>query len=183
MTEEAKIKEARNTWEAAAPGWAKWEQTISQGLEPVTDVLLDMAGVSSGARVLDVASGAGHQTLQAARRVGPTGSVVASDISSTMLENVRRNHLQERILVVNGRAEEHLGYPADLLVANIHYDVMRHLVRDPDYLEKPWFILSGMLRSDAKRISDYLANRPVTILDRWSRDGIWHTILGKSRKH
>jgi len=91
MTEEAKIVAARNTWEAAAPGWAKWEQTISQGLEPVTDVLLDMAGVSAGARVLDVASGAGHQTLQAARRVGPTGLVVASDISSNMLGNVRRN--------------------------------------------------------------------------------------------
>ena len=54
-------------------------------------ILLDMAGVAPGARVLDIASGAGHQTLQAARRVGSTGSVVASDISSTMLDNVRRN--------------------------------------------------------------------------------------------
>lgn len=93
MREDAKITETRNTWEAAAPGWAKWEQTFSQGLEPVTDVLLDMAGVRLGARVLDIASGAGHQTLQAARRVGSTGTVVATDISETMLDNVRRNAL------------------------------------------------------------------------------------------
>lgn len=91
MSEEARISEARNTWEAAAPGWAKWEQTLSRGLEPATDVLLDMARVGAGARVLDIASGAGHQTLQAARRVGSAGTVVASDISATMLDNVRRN--------------------------------------------------------------------------------------------
>ena len=93
MSDEARIAETRNTWEAAAPGWAKWEQIFSRGLEPATDVLLDMAGVGTGARVLDIASGAGHQTLQAARRVGPSGTVVASDISATMLDNVRRNAL------------------------------------------------------------------------------------------
>ena len=38
MIEDAKIAETRNTWEAAAPGWSKWEQTFSQGMEPVTDV-------------------------------------------------------------------------------------------------------------------------------------------------
>ena len=91
MSDEARISEVRNTWETAAPGWAKWEQTLSRGLEPATDVLLDMAGVGAGAHVLDIASGAGHQTLQAARRVGSAGTVVASDISATMLDNVRRN--------------------------------------------------------------------------------------------
>ena len=93
MSGDARIAETRNTWEAAAPGWAKWERIFSRGLEPATDVLLDMAGVGAGARVLDIASGAGHQTLQAARRVGSSGTVVASDISATMLDNVRRNAL------------------------------------------------------------------------------------------
>lgn len=93
MVDEAKIAETRRTWDAAARGWAKWEQTFSRGLEPATDVLLDMAGVGAGARVLDIASGAGHQTLQAARRVGSSGVVVASDISATMLDNVQRNAL------------------------------------------------------------------------------------------
>jgi ubiquinone/menaquinone biosynthesis C-methylase UbiE len=48
--------------------------------------MLDMAGVRAGSRVLDVAAGAGDQTLVAARRVGPDGYVLATDISSNILE-------------------------------------------------------------------------------------------------
>lgn len=81
----------RETWEAAAPGWAKWEGVFSAGLEGVTESLLDMAGVKAGQRVLDVACGAGAQTIQAAKRVGSEGEVVACDISGTMLEHVRQN--------------------------------------------------------------------------------------------
>jgi ubiquinone/menaquinone biosynthesis C-methylase UbiE len=47
--------------------------------------MLDMASVGAGSRVLDVAAGAGGQTLAAARRVGPSGSVLATDISSNIL--------------------------------------------------------------------------------------------------
>jgi len=43
------------------------------------------AAVTTGTRVLDVAAGAGGQTLAAARRTGPTGSVLATDISPTIL--------------------------------------------------------------------------------------------------
>jgi SAM-dependent methyltransferase len=53
--------------------------------------MLAMAGVEAGARVLDLASGAGSQTLQAARRVGAQGHVVASDIADAMLHHVREN--------------------------------------------------------------------------------------------
>lgn len=83
--------ELRRTWEAAAPGWAKWESTFSAHLNDVTDELLDMAGVEAGARVLDIACGAGNQSLMAAKRVGSNGVVVASDISPTMLEHVRQS--------------------------------------------------------------------------------------------
>ena len=48
--------------------------------------MLDLARVGEGSRVLDVAAGAGGQTLAAARRVGPTGSVLATDISANILE-------------------------------------------------------------------------------------------------
>jgi ubiquinone/menaquinone biosynthesis C-methylase UbiE len=81
----------RQTWEAAAPGWAKWEGKISAELSGATDTLIDMAGVRTGMRVLDVACGAGIQSIRLAERVGPGGSVVASDISTTMLEHVREN--------------------------------------------------------------------------------------------
>lgn len=50
-----------------------------------------MAAIRPGMRVLDLACGAGNQTIQTARRVGPSGSVVACDISATMLDHVRQN--------------------------------------------------------------------------------------------
>jgi ubiquinone/menaquinone biosynthesis C-methylase UbiE len=86
-----KTSELRSTWESAAPGWANWEETLSAGLSGATDTLIDMAGVQPGMRVLDLACGAGSQTLQVAKRVGPGGRVVANDISPTMLEHARRN--------------------------------------------------------------------------------------------
>jgi SAM-dependent methyltransferase len=56
--------------------------------------MLSMAEIKAGARVLDVAAGAGDQTLEIARRVGPNGSVLATDISPVILalakENARR---------------------------------------------------------------------------------------------
>ena len=83
--------EARKTWESAAPGWAEWENVLADGLRDATDTMLDMAGVGSGMRVLDLACGAGSQSIQAAARVGSDGRVVASDISATMLSHVREN--------------------------------------------------------------------------------------------
>lgn len=81
----------RNQWESAAPGWAKWEDSVDKYAGPATQVMLELAGVVPGARVLDLACGAGSQTLTAARKVGSSGHVVASDISETMLQHVREN--------------------------------------------------------------------------------------------
>src|SRR5213593_3220902 len=81
----------RTQWEGAAPGWAHWEATVATWMEPATEAMLTMAGVNAGTRVLDLASGAGSQTLRAAQRVGAHGQVVASDIADTMLHHVREN--------------------------------------------------------------------------------------------
>ena len=83
--------ELRNTWEKAAPGWAKWEREFSVGLSAATETLINMAGIRPGMRVLDLACGAGSQTIHLAKRVGPSGRVVACDISATMLDHVRQS--------------------------------------------------------------------------------------------
>jgi len=70
--------DTRTQWEGAAPGWARWEATIADWMEPTTDAMLAMAGVEAGARVLDLACGAGSQTLRAAQRAGARGQVVAA---------------------------------------------------------------------------------------------------------
>ncbi len=75
----------RDQWDAAAEAWHRWAPTLRSWLGPATERMLDLAGVESGARVLDVAAGAGDQTLQIATRVGPGGSVLATDISPEIL--------------------------------------------------------------------------------------------------
>ena len=91
MSDQISTSELRATWEAAASGWAKWEGEISRNLVNATETLLDMANVSSRMRVLDLACGAGSQTLRAAERVGESGRVVACDISDEMLKHLGVN--------------------------------------------------------------------------------------------
>ena len=82
-----KYKETtREQWQEAAKAWDSWGPTLEEWLGQATEIMLDVAGVGPGSRVLDVAAGAGGQTLSAARRVGPTGYVLATDISSKILE-------------------------------------------------------------------------------------------------
>jgi SAM-dependent methyltransferase len=80
----------REQWQIAAEPWYRWGAFIEDWLGEATELMLDMAGVATGSRVLDVAAGAGGQTLAAARRVGPSGSVLATDISSNILGYAER---------------------------------------------------------------------------------------------
>jgi ubiquinone/menaquinone biosynthesis C-methylase UbiE len=75
----------REQWQAAAAAWHRWGPTIGQWLGPATEIMLDMADIRVGSRVLDVAAGAGEQTIVTARRIGPTGNILATDISSNLL--------------------------------------------------------------------------------------------------
>jgi SAM-dependent methyltransferase len=77
----------RAQWEEAAAAWHAWGPTLEDWLGEATEGMLDAAGVRTGARVLDVAAGSGGQSLTAARRVGPTGEVLATDISPAILRH------------------------------------------------------------------------------------------------
>lgn len=77
----------RDQWQDAAAAWHAWGPTLERWLGEATALMLDAAGVGAGGRVLDVAAGAGGQSLAAARRVGPTGAVLATDISPAILEH------------------------------------------------------------------------------------------------
>ena len=87
-----KYKETtRQQWQAAAKAWDDWGPFLRQWLGGATEVMFDMAGIGPGSRVLDVAAGAGDQTLQAAERVGKSGYVLATDISPAILEFAAAN--------------------------------------------------------------------------------------------
>jgi ubiquinone/menaquinone biosynthesis C-methylase UbiE len=97
----------RDQWEKAAQGWNDQTPQIRAWLRSATDAMLDMAGIKPGSRVLDVAAGAGDQTLDIAERVGPQGFVLATDLSPAILEfaaiNARRaGHGNVETRVVDG---------------------------------------------------------------------------------
>jgi SAM-dependent methyltransferase len=76
----------RAQWETAAEAWHRWSPAIENWLGDATEQMLDDVNLEPGSRVLDVAAGAGGQTLAAAHRVGPNGHVLATDISPAILE-------------------------------------------------------------------------------------------------
>jgi SAM-dependent methyltransferase len=103
----------RAQWNQSAKGWNDRSATIRDWLRDSTAAMIEMAGIKPGMRVLDVAAGAGDQTLDIARRFGPGGSVLATDISPDILdyasENARRaGYANVETKAVDG---ESLGVP------------------------------------------------------------------------
>jgi len=76
----------RDQWQTAAEAWYRWSPTLNKWLGKATDKMLEMAGIASGHRVLDIAAGAGEQSITTAKKVGPSGYVLATDISANILE-------------------------------------------------------------------------------------------------
>lgn len=92
----------REQWDRHAKGWSDHSAQIGSWLREATDAMLSMAGVGPGAHVLDVAAGAGDQTLDIAKRVGETGSVLATDLSPAILEFAKAN-AERAVTAMSGR--------------------------------------------------------------------------------
>jgi arsenite methyltransferase len=77
--------------------------------------LVELVGLPSGAKVLDVATGTGWAALAAARTVGSTGQVVGVDLTPGMLEQARRKAAMAHLTNVafrEGDAQQ-LDFPPD----------------------------------------------------------------------
>ncbi|MBW1643440.1 MAG: 50S ribosomal protein L11 methyltransferase [Deltaproteobacteria bacterium] len=130
---------------------------------------------------IDLGTGTGLLAIAAAKM--GCKSVLAVDLNylaaKTAEKNIRLNRTGDKILSVRGSAEYFLDNDTDLVIANIHYDVMKSLLSSKGFLGRKFFILSGLLRSQVRDITSKLSSYQVTILKKWEYDGIWHTFLGK----
>jgi ubiquinone/menaquinone biosynthesis C-methylase UbiE len=72
-------------WASVAPAWAEQAAYVDARGAVVAQAMLDAARPRPGDRVLELACGAGGVGLAAAERVGPTGSVVLSDVAGEMV--------------------------------------------------------------------------------------------------
>ena len=136
-------------------------------------------------RVTDIGTGTGLLSLGAAA-LG-CEKILALDFNllavKTALNNVRLNAFEDKIITIQARAEDFISIPADLVIANIHYDIMKEILKDKKFLDNKYFILSGLLKSETEKIFSELRKKPVEIIDHSCPDGIWNTIFGMTLEH
>jgi ubiquinone/menaquinone biosynthesis C-methylase UbiE len=84
-------------WQSAAEAWYRWGPAINRWLGKATEAMLSLADVRAGHHLLDVAAGAGEQSIAAAKRVGPQGHVLATDISPNILEFAKEMARLEKV--------------------------------------------------------------------------------------
>jgi SAM-dependent methyltransferase len=99
----------------SADWWSSGQASRQQIYGTATEMMLDLASVQPGSRVLDVAAGTGESTLMAAGRVGPTGYVLAADISASMLNVAAEAARKESLTNVETRVmnADNLALDAD----------------------------------------------------------------------
>jgi SAM-dependent methyltransferase len=163
----------RAQWEAAAQAWHDWGGFIGGWLGAATERMFDLARVGPGARVLDVAAGAGEQSLTAARRVGADGTVLATDISPALLAYAdaaaRAAGLGNlRTLELDGEALDTLA-PAtyDAVVSRvglIYFPDQQRALRGMHHVLKPGGRVAAVVYSTAERNAFF--STPVSIIRR-----------------
>jgi ubiquinone/menaquinone biosynthesis C-methylase UbiE len=131
-------------WQTAAEPWHRWGPTLEEWLGQATEVMLEMAEVGPGARVLDVAAGAGGQTIAAAKRVGSAGYVLATDISSNILQFASAAAQEEGLTNVHTRVMDGEELEEELEEESFDAVICRvGLIYFPDQQRA----LTGMLRA------------------------------------
>lgn len=103
---EQTTKLSRTQWDTAAEGWDSQAPVLAAWLAGPTETMLSMAAISSGAHVLDIAAGAGEQTLALAARVGPQGRILATDLSPALITRLRSHTAQAGYSMVDARVAD-----------------------------------------------------------------------------
>jgi ribosomal protein L11 methyltransferase len=79
--------------------------------------------------------------------------------------------------VKEGRAEDYAEIPADLMLANIHWDVLKSLLAKEGFRKSTWIVLSGLMRSHARDLESDLARHGLRIVQAWEDEATWYTML------
>jgi ubiquinone/menaquinone biosynthesis C-methylase UbiE len=101
-------------WRGSAPFWEKHRDIIRGMFAPVTQALIEAAGIESQDSILDIATGPGEPALTIAALAGPSGKVVGIDPIPEMVAAARR--AAERLELKNVQFEvafaDHLPFAA-----------------------------------------------------------------------
>ena len=132
-------------------------------------------------KVIDIGTGTGILAL-ASICLGAT-EVTAIDLNplavKTAVNNVMLNDFDKRITVFEGKAQDYACNEADLLIANIHFDVIKLMFFIKGFLDKDYYIFSGLMRSQAGDLRELIKNNGMNIMKEWEYEMTWYTILVK----
>jgi ribosomal protein L11 methyltransferase len=177
-------------WEEPAPGPGEVLLRLEPGLafgsgyHPTTRSCLTLLrrifDTQPCPEVLDLGTGTGVLTLAAlalgARRVV---AVEYNDLAvRTAARNLRHNRAELDVRLIQGDARHFAYLPADLVMANIHLDVLLDLVDLPEFLDKGWYIFSGILGAQLDRFRARLERTQLTIVEVMD-DNMWFTVLAE----
>ncbi len=62
-----------------------------------------------------------------------------------MARNLKHNQRRTEVDLIQADARDYAHLPAGLALANIHLDVLLDLLDIPEFLNKDWYIFSGIL--------------------------------------
>jgi ribosomal protein L11 methyltransferase len=131
-------------------------------------------------RVLDLGCGTGILAVASAKLGAET--VLAVDYSNLAVETAERNcqinDVNKRVEVVEGEALDYLGWESNLLLANLRYYIIEELMESPHFVEKQWYVLSGLLWSETQQLLTRLPSLSIGVVKIISGES-WSTVVGK----
>ena len=154
-------------------------------LHPTTRSCLEalslIADHSPLGRVLDLGTGTGILAIAAA--LLGAHKVLAVDLNplcvKTALDNIRLNRLESSVRAVHGKAEDFAEEAVDLVVANIHHEVVTDFLRRNGHRKSPTLVISGQMRSQTRDLKMQLKNIGYHTVREWDHDMTWYTVLAK----
>ena len=90
MGNEEVKEQRRRVWDAVAGGWESHRADLAERTGSISEWMVEHLGARTGDVVLDLATGNGETGFLAAPIVGPSGRVIATDLSPTMLATAER---------------------------------------------------------------------------------------------
>ena len=177
-------------WETPAPGPGEIVIRMEPGLafgsgyHPTTrrclELLRRVYEEEAPRQVLDLGTGTGILAL-AALALGAE-RVVAVEYNElavrTAARNLKHNQRGPEVHLIQADARHFAHLPANLVLANIHLDVLLDLLDIPEFLNKDWYIFSGILGTQLKVFLERLRRTPlreVATLD----ENLWFTVLAR----
>lgn len=158
---------------------------FGSGFHPTTKMCLELINYvysrESLPVVLDLGTGTGILALACAARGAQQVKAVDNNnlALATAAKNIRHNQQEAHINLVYGDVRDQAPVPADLAVANLYYGLLRELLAGDNFLNKRWYIFSGLIGTEVNKFLTQMQTLPLKaekILDA----NFWFAILARN---